>query len=34
MKRFNLETLVDLIAIIFFMADNNYGKENNTEEPA
>ncbi len=34
MKRFNLETLVDLIAIIFFMADNNYGRENNTEEPA
>lgn len=34
MKRFNLETLVDLIAIIFFMADNSYGKENNTEEPA
>ena len=34
MKSFNLETLIDLIAIIFFMADNNYGKENSTEEPA
>lgn len=34
MKSFNLETLIDLIAIIFFMADNDYGREQNTEETA
>ena len=34
MKNFNLETLIDLIAIIFFMADNSYGRETTTEETA
>ncbi len=34
MKNFNLETLIDLIAIIFFMANNDYGKETNREETA
>ena len=32
MKNFNLETLIDLIAIIFFMADNQYGRESSSEE--
>ena len=27
MKNFNLETLIDLIVIVFFMADNNYHAE-------
>lgn len=34
MKSFNLETLIDLIAIIFFMANNDYGREKNQEEAA
>ena len=34
MKNFNLETLIDLIAIIFFMADNDYGREHGSEDVA
>lgn len=32
MRNFSLDVLVDLIALIFFCADNNYGRETNQEE--
>jgi len=34
MRNFNLDVLIDLIALIFFCAENSYGRENNQEETA
>ena len=34
MKNFNLEILIDLIAMVFFFAENDYGRESSNEETA